>query len=148
MCSSNHKYNYIYMIRNKVNKKVYIGRSVNPDNRIKYHFSELRRGRGFRKLQRDFDTYGESAFEHKIINKHKISEYDPKEMEEKFVIKYNSIKNGYNERYPVPKGNMQISTTLGYEDFEHIKKTAESKNMNVSQWLRKLVLSEIEKEIG
>jgi predicted GIY-YIG superfamily endonuclease len=54
---------YVYAITCAVNKKLYIGVTVNVGERIKLHFQALRRGNHHNKaLQEDFLKYGENAF--------------------------------------------------------------------------------------
>src|SRR5690625_6250075 len=50
----------IYAIKNKMNNKRYIGSSTNINRRLKAHLSDLRKGRGPKKIQKDFDKYGEN----------------------------------------------------------------------------------------
>lgn len=65
----------IYAIRCIENGKVYIGRTQNLERRLREHLNELRSGLkdpGGRKncgFQRDYDTYGESAFEVYILER-------------------------------------------------------------------------------
>ena len=54
----------VYGIRNKYNGRMYVGSSKNLKNRILRHFSMLRNGtHKNRKIQKDFNRYGEDAFE-------------------------------------------------------------------------------------
>ncbi len=58
----------IYTITNKVNGKVYVGESYAIENRWHSHRSALnRKGKCNRQLLSDWETYGEQAFEFKII---------------------------------------------------------------------------------
>ena len=58
----------IYMIRCKVNEKCYIGQSTNIKRRWYTHINELNRNVHIcKKLQEDWNAYGESNFEFKII---------------------------------------------------------------------------------
>lgn len=59
----------IYTIKNKLNEKIYIGRTINYEDRRKGHLYLLRQGKhGNHSLQKDFDNYGESAFEIELID--------------------------------------------------------------------------------
>ena len=63
------KMEYIYMILNKENGKIYVGRTANPANRKRGHFSELRRGvHGNPKLQFAYNKYGKNAFVFDVID--------------------------------------------------------------------------------
>lgn len=54
----------IYAIKNKVNGKIYVGRSVCVPRRLRQHLRDLRRSRHFNQhLQRAFNKYGEDQFE-------------------------------------------------------------------------------------
>jgi len=58
----------VYCIRNIVNNKVYIGSSVNIDNRKKQHFNKLKKGTHLNKhLQSAFLIYGAELFEFDIV---------------------------------------------------------------------------------
>src|SRR5690625_389467 len=57
----------IYAIKNKMNNKRYIGSSTNINRRLKAHLSDLRKGRGPKKIQKDFDKYGENSFEFSVV---------------------------------------------------------------------------------
>lgn len=60
---------YIYIIENANTGKFYIGRTNDPAQRKRAHFSELRRGaHGNPRLQNSFNKHGESAFEFKVVD--------------------------------------------------------------------------------
>lgn len=59
---------FIYKILNTVNNKIYIGRTVNFEKRIKDHLRSLRNNIHFNEyLQTDYNYFGESAFTYEII---------------------------------------------------------------------------------
>ena len=65
----------IYLIRNIVNGKLYVGQSFNIEHRLKGHFRELRKGCHSNKhLQRAFRKYGEDAFEIFIAKECRVEE--------------------------------------------------------------------------
>ena len=66
---ANLKVSSIYAIRCKTTGKVYIGRSYNPNERMKQHLQCLRRGEnyGSEAFKEDFDKYGASDFEGYIL---------------------------------------------------------------------------------
>ena len=83
----------IYMIINNSNKRKYIGRTNRPKDRKATHFNLLRQGKHHSaEMQKDFDLYGESAFEFIILN-NDVSEEEIEELELS-LIKAN--ENGYN----------------------------------------------------
>ena len=54
----------IYIIRNILNNKLYVGSSINIGRRLTKHFSELRRDIHYnKKMQRSFNKHGEGSFE-------------------------------------------------------------------------------------
>lgn len=65
----------IYMIRNKINDKVYIGASIHVEERFQQHLNELRKGTHVNKyLQHAFNVYGESNFEFSIVESCAVEE--------------------------------------------------------------------------
>jgi len=85
----------IYAIKNKINNKMYIGKSVNVNKRKSYHFWLLRTNNHFNpKLQSAFNKYGEENFEFVILEKCNKDELDDKEI--KYINRYNTINDGYN----------------------------------------------------
>lgn len=87
----------IYMIRNKVNDKVYIGQSISIEDRFDSHKRKLNnKTHDSRHLQYAWNKYGEEAFEFEIIcecEKNKLNE-----MEQYFIFCYESYLDefGYN----------------------------------------------------
>lgn len=90
----------VYMIRNKINKKSYIGSSVMAKNRLNGHKSLLRRNKHYNQnLQNEYNEYGLAAFEFIIIE----NGIDPKDLinrEEYYIekTKSNVLGHGYNIR--------------------------------------------------
>lgn len=71
----------IYKIENKANGKVYIGQSIDIDNRWKNHRCELRRNAHYNDhLQRAWNKYGEDSFVFSIIEECVETELDEKEI--------------------------------------------------------------------
>lgn len=87
----------IYAIINKVNGKMYIGKSVDIETRIKRHFRELRKSIHHNKhLQRSFDFYGEDKFTWVILLECYFKN-DLNEEEVSMIHEYSSYSDGYNE---------------------------------------------------
>ena len=87
----------IYVIRNKINNKVYIGQSTNVNGRWRQHLSHLRRNIHHNEhLQSAWNKYGEINFEFSILELCDISCMD--ELERFYISKYNSMNAnfGYN----------------------------------------------------
>lgn len=86
----------IYCIENKINKKQYIGQSIDINKRIKRHFSELRKGSHHnRHLQFSFNKYGENNFTSKILEL--CPEDDLNKREIYWIEQNKSYSEGYNE---------------------------------------------------
>lgn len=86
----------IYMIHNKINNKVYIGQTVDIDNRWMQHRSRLRcQNHENKHLQAAYNLYGEDAFEYVLLEECERNELNEKEI---FYIQYyDSYKTGYNQ---------------------------------------------------
>lgn len=82
----------VYLHKNKINNKCYVGiTSRKPRERWQY-------GNGYRKQPKFFNAilkYGWNNFEHIILEKD-LNEDEALEQETYYIQKYNSIKNGYN----------------------------------------------------
>ena len=85
----------IYYIKNKLNNKMYIGQTIRTlQQRINGHLQCVKRGVK-RKLYNAIRKYGWDSFEYDIIcSCESIQELNQKETEN--IIKYDTIKNGYN----------------------------------------------------
>lgn len=86
----------IYYIKNIINKKVYIGESVDIYRRWREHLQDLMSG--IHKnihLQRAWDMYKEDSFEFRIIEE--CAEDKLFEREKYWIKFYNAFQNGYNQ---------------------------------------------------
>jgi group I intron endonuclease len=97
----------VYKITNKINKKIYIGCTINFDYRIKRHFSGKYCGSNL--LYRAINKYGKECFEVEIIKKY----YNLKSMklgEIKYINLNNSIvPNGYNVHFGGSGGKIKLT---------------------------------------
>ena len=90
----------IYMIRNNVNGKVYIGSAKNVHNRIKSHDQSMRKGTCNSKFLEDVKKG--HTFACNILEKFdNIMFVELMKREKYYSDKYNSFKNGYNTA-PIP----------------------------------------------
>lgn len=87
----------VYVIKNKINDKVYIGSSINIKKRWKEHINSLqKKSHANFHLQRAWDTYGKEAFEFSIEEECKVENLLA--VEQRWLDEYKSynIDNGYN----------------------------------------------------
>ena len=88
----------IYKIENKLNGKVYIGQSNNIERRWNEHKNNYLKINS--KLYKVIQNFGIENFELTIIEECSEENLDEKELY--YIIKYDSIKNGYNIVYGAP----------------------------------------------
>ena len=85
----------IYMIRNKINDKKYIGQAVDIDKRWREHISELNGNKHSNQyLQNSWNKYGADNFEFTIICLCEEEELD--EFEIDMIAHFDTYNNGYN----------------------------------------------------
>lgn len=101
----------VYMIRNKVKGKVYIGSSRDVISRLKDHENSLRKHKHPNKeMQSDYDAgncfYYEYLFVQPIKDGRCIREKLYR-LEREYIEKYNSIEKGYNS-LPVSKSSHNL----------------------------------------
>ena len=85
----------IYKIECLENGKVYIGLSINIENRWEKHCGELKNNKHKNKyMQRAWNKYGKENFTFEILEECESNELSKKEIE--FIEKYNSYNNGFN----------------------------------------------------
>jgi len=88
---------YVYRIRNKINNKLYIGRTKNPKLRFSQHKSSAKsKAKGHGILYKAIKKYGKENFDFEILYETPSFE-DVKEKEGFFIEENNSlVPNGYN----------------------------------------------------
>lgn len=87
---------YIYMIKNKINGKVYIGQTTNYKLRVIEHKSDLKHNRhGNKKLQNAVNKYGLDKFNW-ILLSNNVPIEKLNNLEIACIKHFNSFKNGYN----------------------------------------------------
>lgn len=96
---------YLYKITNSVNKKVYIGITSRPKERLREHFSK---SSSCSKLARAIKKYGKENFE--MVMLCEGSEEYIIELESKAIKVFDSINNGYNLMDGHPNKNGTVHT--------------------------------------
>lgn len=135
----------IYQITNNLNKKQYIGQSIDIENRILSHF----RTKDNCYIHQAIQKYGKENFSYKIIEICSKDELD--EREKYYIKKYNTLRpNGYN----LTEGGHSVANfvkrpiskyTIGgklIESYSSIKEAARQNNLdsrNIQQALDKKV---------
>lgn len=107
----------VYLIKNIINRKIYIGSSLNVNKRINKHFAELRRGKHYNiLLQRTYNKYGESSFIYGLLEDNLSSNI--------IVNKEQYYLDLYQPYNPDIGFNIceKAYTTLGYKHSEETKK--------------------------
>lgn len=113
----------IYKLNFKDTNKVYIGQSINIEQRYKNHLYSLKRGDACKKLQEAYNIYGIPSLEILLDNIDNIdmpidiSELDS--LEEEFIKLYDSFYNGFNSQKDVVLGSIGISN--GMSDYSEEK---------------------------
>lgn len=108
----------IYMFRNKINDKKYIGQSVNLYKRLRDHLSRIKRGESNKVLYRAIYKYGLENFEITILSTFRPHDQLRQNLNlaEKIYIQFfDTYKNGYN-------------STLGGDGSTNCKWTKERKD--------------------
>ena len=123
----------IYIIINKINKKNYVGSSLNIEKRKATHLFYLNKNNHVNShLQSAFNKYGRKAFKFKILKL--VNENDFIRVEEYFINKFSSLNNGYNlisaDRHEISKKtkkkikeNAKINPNYGMKGKKHTKET-------------------------
>lgn len=119
----------IYKITNKINNKVYIGKSSNIENRWKYHKIRYTYDKDYNKvLYKAFRKYGLENFIFEVIEEMDEEIYNKfaNNREEYWITYYDSIKNGYNSTSGGDGGIIQAALDktrkLTEEEVKHIRK--------------------------
>ena len=89
-------YGYIYMIRNKVNGKIYIGKTVNSFD-VRYCYDIVKNTHN-KHLKRAFEKYGIENFDIKPQFDVAYSNDELLDLEDMYICMYDCIKKGYNDR--------------------------------------------------
>lgn len=122
----NNYYNCIYMYKNKINGKCYIGQAKNFNKRHEYHTAE--RNNKF-PIDKAFNKYGKENFEIIILKENLSTQCLMNFWECYYINKYDVINNkkGYNISSGGSNGNNFIGKTE--EEMKEIRK-----KMSASNW--------------
>lgn len=93
---------YVYLLKNNANNRVYVGRTYNPELRLRQHLSALRSNRHTNELmQKDFNTYGENVFSIEVVEENE--NLTRSGIERKWMLKLKSYdkEHGYNYKDPL-----------------------------------------------
>ena len=140
----------IYKITNTVNSKAYIGESMDIEKRWEKHKEDLNNNSHHSyKLQQDWNEYGENCFIFEVIKELEKSNniYNTKIdlllAENKYIVKYNTLVEGYNIKdtiYEILYNNKIILST-------HDKNNIINKLMFQKDFFTKYILKSIIKSI-
>lgn len=139
----------IYMIKNTLNGKCYIGKTMNFNRRKAEHLSALRNKRHVNsRMQFDFDKLGESSFSFLVLKKVKGWK-NALALEREKIEKYQTEVIGYNmvsNKLPPEKVKKQMSTSLETKYHDAITKELKKKNINVRDWLYELIMDKARRD--
>lgn len=86
----------VYVIWCKPEKKAYVGESGHVSNRFAHHRFKLRQGtHDIVSLQKDWDKYGEHAFQFRILEE-APSRPEREQLEAEWIVRLDAVSQGYN----------------------------------------------------
>lgn len=136
-------YKDIYIIKNDINNKVYIGQSINAENRFKSHCkpSSIQNNS---LIDYAIQKYGKEHFWFEILER-QVENYNERE---KYWIKYyqSTKPHGYNileggEVPPIYYGDEHINTKISDNDVIKLKKDLKETKISLSQLAKKYNIS-------
>jgi group I intron endonuclease len=114
----------IYIIRNLVNDKIYVGSSVNIKKRFNQHKNSLRKNKHHNKyLQKSWNKYKEESFEFIVIERHSYPE--------KILGRENKCILLYNPEYNIIRVNKEGRFILSEETRKKISESNKGKSHGV-----------------
>ena len=141
----------IYLIRNLVNGKVYIGKSNNIYRRIKSHILGLKNKSSKHENEHfinSWNKHGENSFEYIILEE---CEFDKlKEKELYYIIEYDSLNRtkGYNFRLDSESGMIPLESTRKKYSEAQLKRFSKQEERNkVSERTKKFWKENPEKKL-
>lgn len=131
----------IYIIKNDINNKVYIGQSLNSEERFKSH---CKKNNDNCLIDAAIQKYGKEHFWYEILES-QIENYNEKE---KYWIKYYNCKtpNGYNileggDEPPLFYGNDHPTTKISDENVILLKNDLKNTNISLQELAKKYKIS-------
>jgi len=148
---------YIYIILNKINNKIYVGKTKNPKERWQKHLSSARTGIGYFLIHRALNKYGINNFDFTIIEE--VNTEEDAFIREIFWIahyKSNIIKYGDTFGYNLTDGGEGASGHLHSAESKQKMseasfgkpKSKEHKNALAAAHLGKILTNEHKENIG
>lgn len=125
----------VYLCKNLVNDKVYVGSAANVLSRWVGHEYALRRGdHSNRHLQNAWNKYGEDKFNWSVLER--CSKEDQYTVELKWIEHYNSVDPnlGYNKSYPI-RGAAPCAVLVAIHKQYWENLTEEEKNVRIDHLL-------------
>lgn len=114
----------IYLIKNIVNEKSYVGQSQDMNRRIKAHIRDLNRNAHCNPhLQKAWGKYGKDAFVFSVLEECPIELLNEREMY--YIAKTDSFSSGYNM-------NMGGGSSLGYRHTDETKRKLRERHADMS----------------
>lgn len=106
----------VYIIRNTVTRKYYLGSTVNLIARWNLHRHELRNNKHHsRKLQNSWNKHGESKFVFAVV-KRTVTLEDARKLEQSYLDKYQPHVHGYNGMGQTVRTEMTAETRKKISD--------------------------------
>ncbi len=140
----------VYMIRCKVNGKVYVGSSSRSVKTRKHsHFNLLKaKKHTCKQMQNDFDEFGESAFEFNVLEKVDNGNAAVREAFWINALDATSATNGYNASHSTLRGRPMkhdddvvviVSVSISKQRKEELKQRAKRLGLSVSEAIGRLI---------
>lgn len=135
---------YIYIIRNYINEKVYIGQAINPEQRFKGHISDKDRKKSISAIDGAINKYGAENFYYEILEG-PIENYN--EREKYWISFFNCITPlGYNileggQEPPVRRGYENCKSKFTPKDVTEIKELLLNPHLTLSEIAKKYEVS-------
>lgn len=137
----------VYSIKNTLSNKRYIGSSNDIQNRIKQHFTNLKKGKYIGDLQKDFTDHTENVFMVEVLELTPSWSGTMRDREDDYMKLFNTIENGYNKCLNGKTNNkVGITGYISKNIYEIIEKDIEGKDINKAEWFKEAILEKIVKE--
>jgi group I intron endonuclease len=111
-------HNGVYILENKINGKVYVGsafwRNGGGLKRRYTQYANFKHTYFNKKLANAFNKYGKVGFVFKVVQIVNINENNCRKIEEMYILKYDSINNGYNVKLQGVGGNGGANLGMKY----------------------------------